>query len=65
MNHNFLSPIKSTQKEIAEEKKGNTFINQLKNNFETVLKDGESEGKLITIVLIVLGMILVLFQAIK
>ena len=64
MNHNFLSPIKSTQKEI-EEKKGNTFINQLKNNFETVLKDGESEGKLITIVLIVLGMILVLFQAIK
>lgn len=62
IDEGYLSPValKSPMQAIHSKSNGN-IVTRLKK----LLQDADSDGKLITIILIVLGVILVLFQAIK
>lgn len=59
-----LSPIRSNILSRKEEEEKNFFKN-LQNRLTKLFMETDDGGKLITIVLVVLGVILVIFQAIK
>ena len=60
INDSFLSPKKFFLKETPENKKTSIF-----DAFKELLRSQDNEGRLVCIAMIVLGVILVLFQAFK